>query len=301
MKGRKQKKGALTQRAEYTLYRFLSFPVRVSSTARMERWSDRVSRMAPRLFARRHRMVLRNLERVFPEWTAEKRDDVARKCWRHFAWVSLRFIRATSEDVTALVDRTQVNGRDHFDRALAQGHGVIVVTAHYGDWEAASAILSDVDAPVTVVARTLDNELLERDLYSARMRANVTMVDRRRAARPLLRTLEAKGAVVVLADQAVQPREGILVPFLGSPAWTTPAPARLAVKTGAPIVIAFCEPRPDGGVAIDVVPAIDPATLSEDEKTPEALMTRVNDILSARIKANPELWLWMHDRWKKAK
>lgn len=300
MKKSRQRKGSVLARAEYAVYRALSFPVRSSSRERIERWSDRAARFAPRLFARRHAMVLRNLQRVFPEWPEEKREEVARACWRHFASVSLRFIKSSGDTTADLVGRTDVNGRHHFDDALAKGNGVIVVTAHYGDWEAAAAILSEVEAPVTIVARELDNKLLERDLYSARMRANVTLVDRRRAARPLFKTLQEAGAVVVLADQAVQPREGILVPFLGIPAWTTPAPARLALKTGAPIVVAFCEPAPASRVAIDVLPAIDPEALAPDEKTQEALMRRINDLLSERIRQKPELWLWMHDRWKKA-
>lgn len=297
---KKRRKNVLAQRAEYLVYRALSFPVRTSSEKRINGWSDRVARLAPKLFARRHKMILRNLGRVFPELSDQKREEVARACWRHFASVSFRFIRASGDSAADLIARSDVVGRQHFDRALALGNGVIIVTAHYGDWEAAAAVLSEVEAPVTIVARELDNQLLERDLYSARMRANVTLVDRRRAARPLIRTLEQKGAVVVLADQAVQPREGILVPFLGRPAWTTPAPARLAVKQGAPIVVVFCEPQPDHRVRIDVLPAIDPAQLPPDQRTPEALMTRINDLLSQRIREHPELWLWMHDRWKKA-
>lgn len=296
----KRTKSRVVARAEYTLFRLLSLPVRKSSERGIARWSERIARYAPRLFARRHHMVLRNLGRVFPEWDAARREEVARACWKHFATVSLRFIRASGESAADLVGRTEVVGRHHFDRALEQGKGVVVVTAHYGDWEAAAAVLSEVDAPVTVVARALDNDLLERELYSARMRANVSMVDRRRAARPLLRTLEEKGAVVVLADQAVQPREGILVPFLGRPAWTTPAPARLALKTGAPIVVVFCEPQEARRVRIDVLPAIDPLALEASERTQETLMARINDILSERIRQRPELWLWMHDRWKKA-
>ena len=150
---------------------------------------------------------------------------------------------------------------------------------------------------VRTVARPLDNELLERDLQQLRGRTGAEVVDRRKAARVLMRALAENGVIVLLPDQAVQPREGILVPFLGHPAWTTPAPAKMAIRAEATIVFGFC--IPDGLrhrlVFEEPIRATD---FASDENGSEMLTRKINDVISRRISERPELWLWMHDRWK---
>jgi KDO2-lipid IV(A) lauroyltransferase len=123
------------------------------------------------------------------------------------------------------------------------------------------------------------------------------VVDRRRAARALMKGLAENAVVILLPDQAVQPREGVLVPFMGRKAWTTDAPAKLALRSGATIVFGFCIPDRtrhrlefEGPIVVD--------ELNESERNPTALTERINDVISRRIAAHPELWLWMHDRWK---
>ena len=293
LRGRRRKH-PLLERGEYALYRAISWPLRRASRARVDAWSAKTARMVRRLLSSRDRLAASNMARVFPEKTAEEREALLDACWRHFASLVFGFVHdAGSEPSPAFV----ITGREGVDEALQRGRGVIIVTAHYGDWERAIGALDQLDVPVCVVARKLDNRLLESDLYRIRTRSNVQIVDRRRAARPLYKTLEARGAVVVLADQAVKPREGTLVPFLGLPAWTTPAPARLSLKTGAPVVVVWCEN--DGDVTrIDLEPPIDPDLLSHNERNAEWITRKINDAFSARIRRRPELWLWMHDRWK---
>lgn len=290
----RKRKNALLERSEYALYRAVSWPLRSSSPERTERWAARTARLMRRLLSNRDRLAATNIERVFPEKASAEREAMLDACWRHFASLVFGFVRESGKEPATSYE---IHGREEVDRAIERGRGVIIVTAHYGDWERAIGALDQLEVPVCVVARKLDNRLLERDLYRIRSRSNVQIVDRRRAARPLYRTLEQRGAVVVLADQAVKPREGMLVPFLGSPAWTTPAPARLSLKTGAPIVVAWCETS-DGVTKIDIEPAIDPDQLSHNERNAEWITRRINDTFSARIRQKPELWLWMHDRWK---
>ncbi|HXH37458.1 MAG TPA: lysophospholipid acyltransferase family protein [Thermoanaerobaculia bacterium] len=147
------------------------------------------------------------------------------------------------------------------------------------------------------MARPLDNQLLERDLVRIRARTGAEVVDRKRAARALLKALSRKGVVILLPDQAVQPREGILVPFLGRPAWTTDAPAKMALRQQSEIVFAFCIPD-ETGHRLEFEEPIRIDQMGDDEKNAEALTTRINDVISRRIAGRPELWLWMHDRWK---
>jgi KDO2-lipid IV(A) lauroyltransferase len=130
-----------------------------------------------------------------------------------------------------------------------------------------------------------------------RAKTGAEVIARRKAARPLLKALSENGVVILLPDQAVQAREGVLVPFLGRSAWTTPAPAKMALRQQSTIVFAFCIPDgPRHRLEFEELIRVD--RLTEDERDPVALTTRINDVISRRVAARPELWLWMHDRWK---
>lgn len=295
MKAKSKKKNVVQEHLEYALFRTLLFPVRVVSRKRLDRWAGRFARTAQRLLPKRNAAVLRNLEAVFPEKSAAEREAIADACWRHFASIVLHFLHGTRKNLDESTGEVIFEGEAQLARAKAAGNGVVLVTAHFGDWERGISMLSLLPPPITVVARDLDNRLLDRDLFRARIRADVEIIDRRRAARALIRTLEKKGTVAVLPDQAVKPREGILVPFLGRPAWTTPAPARLAARSGAPILCAYLITEGD-----DLRVVLDEPMFAtgEDDAAIEELTRRMNDSISAQIRKRPELWLWMHERWK---
>jgi KDO2-lipid IV(A) lauroyltransferase len=183
------------------------------------------------------------------------------------------------------------------EEAIARGKGTIIISAHWGAWEAGGLTVMTLVDNVRTVARPLDNELLERDLQKLRARTGVEVVDRRRAARVLMRGLAENAVIILLPDQAVLPREGVLVPFLGRPAWTTIAPAKMALRAGATIVFGFC--IPDGlRHRVEFVSSVDAGEFAEKENGAEMLTRLINDTISRRIAGRPELWLWMHDRWK---
>jgi Kdo2-lipid IVA lauroyltransferase/acyltransferase len=227
---------------------------------------------------------------------AERRR-VIDECWRHFGREMLEFVRLQSMTLEQIVARCPLPNREVLDQAVAEGKGVLLIGGHWGGWEVGGlAVMSAVDHLLTVV-RPLDNELLERDMVRLRARTGAQVVDRRNAARAMMKGLSQNAIVVLLVDQAVQPREGVLVPFMGRKAWTTDSAARMALRRGSTIVFAFC--IPDGlRHRLEFEEPIHIEQLSEAERDPVALTTRINEVIERRIAARPELWLWMHDRWK---
>jgi KDO2-lipid IV(A) lauroyltransferase len=293
----RRRKNALVQRVEYFSYRAVARVIRSASEDTLERWGTRLGNLARRVLRSRDRLGMRNLAETFPEKSEAERRQILDECWRHFGREALFTIRTQHmplEEIAALCPMVNAH---ILEEAIAHGHGTIIISAHYGVWEIGGLAVMASVKNVHTVARPLDNELLERDLVHLRARTGVEVVDRKRAARALLKALSRNGVVILLPDQAVQPREGILVPFLGRPAWTTDAPAKMALRQMARIVFAFCIPD-TAGRHIEFQEVIRIDQLTEDEKNAEALTTRINDVISRQIAARPELWLWMHDRWK---
>jgi KDO2-lipid IV(A) lauroyltransferase len=293
----RRRKNALVQRVEYVLYRAVARAVRARSNESLRRWGTRLGNLGRRLLRGRDRLAMRNLAAAFPEKSDHDRRQIANECWRHFGREALATIRMQHVPLEEIPSHCPFVNVEIFEEAQRRGQGVVLISAHYGAWEIAGLAIMALVRNVSTVARPLDNELLERDLALLRARTGAEVVDRKRAARVLLKTLARGGVIILLPDQAVQPREGILVPFLGRPAWTTDAPAKMALRQLSEIVFAFCIPDASGH-RLEFEEPIRIDQLDEDGKNAEALTTRINDVISRRIADRPELWLWMHDRWK---
>ena len=293
----RKRKGRLLQGAEYLLYRAASAVARAAPDNQTASFGAVLGRISQRLLRRRADLVIRNLRMIFPEKSASEVAAIADACWKHFGRAAVDYLRLPKMTFERIAARCEIVNGAILDAAVAENKGVILISAHIGNWEYGGLVIMSVAERVRTVARALDNEFLERDLGRLRAQTGAAVIDRRRAARQLLQALHEKGVVVLLPDQAVLAREGILSPFLGHPAWTTPAPAKLALRVGSPIVFAFCIPHGagyrlefEGPILIDQLPA--------DERSPERLTRRINDVISRRVLERPELWLWMHDRWK---
>lgn len=293
----RRRKNRVLQRIEYTAYRLIAGAVRRMSEERVARWGARLGALSGRVLKSRDRLALRNLRAAFPSKSDGELREILDKSWRYFGWEMLEFVRAQGYSLAELNARCPFVNAELLEEARARGKGTLLLSGHFGGWEIGGLAIMSIVNDVRTVARPLDNELLERELAMSRGRTGVEVVDRRRAARALLKGLAENAVVVLLPDQAVQPREGVLVPFIGRKAWTTDAPAKLALRSGATIVFAFCIPDRtrhrlefEGPIVVD--------ELNESERNPVALTERINDVISRRIAARPELWLWMHDRWK---
>lgn len=293
----RRRKGALLQRIEYIAYRLVAGLVHRASEETLARCGTWLGRLSSTVLRRRDRLAMDNLRAVFPEKSEADVRGILDECWSHFGREMLAFAQTQPLSLAEIAERCPFVNQQLLDEARARGKGVLLLSGHFGGWEIGGlAIMSMLDR-VTTVTRRLDNELLERDLGQLRARNGVEVVDRNRAARPLLKALANNGVVVLLTDQSVIPREGILVPFLGRYAWTTDAPAKLAARSGSTIVFSFCLPV---GMRhrLEFEEAICVDQLSEAERDPVRLTRRINDVISRRILERPHLYWWMHDRWK---
>lgn len=292
-----RRKNVLLEAIEYGAYRAASLLVSRASRETVLRWGTRLGNAGRRVLRRRSRLALKNLRAAFPDKSDAELRSVLEECWRHFGREMLLFVRMQSASLESIAEQCRFVNAQILQEAQSRGRGVVLISAHYGSWEVAGLALLALVGNVRTVTRPLDNRFLERDLARLRVRTGAAVIDRRRAARALMKGLAENAVVGLLPDQAVQPREGVLVPFMGRNAWTTPAPAKIALRAGSPIVFVFCIPD-ERGHRLEFEEPIRIDQLLEAERNPVVLTARINDIISRRIASRPELWLWMHDRWK---
>jgi KDO2-lipid IV(A) lauroyltransferase len=256
-----------------------------------------VGSVASRFESARRGVTLSNLRAALGEQLEEPQlRRIARACWRHFGRISFETLglRVSPESIA---DFVEVEGLEHARAAYAKGRGVLLFTGHYGHWELLNLVHGALGMKMTVVVRPIDNPWIDRTINALRRRTGNEVIRKRDAAREMLRTLRAGGAVGLLIDQDAR-HQGVFVPFFGRPASTTPALALVALRTGVPVIPFYCRPVGDGRYRLTYEPPVELPSGEDREDDVVRLTARCTAILESWVRREPEYWLWMHRRWK---
>ena len=240
----------------------------------------------------------KNLRMAFPEWDEPQIIATARLVFEHFGKTMARFFAGGRETSQEIIDSVQMNGLEHVDAALAKGKGILAITAHFGNWERMAEAFAARGYKISVVARDANEQRTTALVNDVRRNRGIEVFSRGRAARELLRRLRANEVVGILTDQNT--RE-ILVPFFGIPAGTNSGPATIHLLMGTPLFTAFAIELPDGTYRVDAEPLEMPELTGDKDSDILAIMTAVNSRIEKVVRANPEQWLWLHDRWRWAR
>ena len=267
-----------------------------------ERARARLARTVARVYFRlaksRRAIALSNLRIAFPEMREKEALEIARRCAENFGSVFFDFLAATRLVREELQAAVEIDGAEHYFAAVARGKGVFLLSAHFGNWEIGALAAGLLGRPIASVVRPLDNPRLDRDLARLRGKFGNRTIGKKHAAREILREMRAGGTVAILIDQNVLAREAVFVPFFGRLAATSPALGLLQKKTDAAVVPVLCRPLGAGRYVLRFEPPIVLDDFPPEERTPEALTARYTRVTEDAVRAEPALWLWMHNRWR---
>lgn len=251
-----------------------------------------------RLDQRHLRIAEDNLGRAFPDWDAQRRRETALGVYGHFGRVLLDILWMARRDRDAILRLVDVSGAEHVEAAAAAGRGVILVTAHFGNWEVHGMAHGWLFGPIGVVARPLDNPSLDALLCDARRRPGNTVIYKKRALPQVLRLLRENRGVAILIDQNVQTGDGVFVDFFGRPAATTTVAAALALKTGCALIPTHTELGADGRYTLVYEPPLALPASGDRAADVQLLTQELTSAIEGWVRRRPEQWLWLHRRWK---
>jgi Kdo2-lipid IVA lauroyltransferase/acyltransferase len=243
------------------------------------------------------RIAYENLAAAFPQRTPAERRAIARQAFVHFGRLLIALLKFSTLSPDEMLAHVEIEGEDRARAAYAHGKGVLFVTGHFGFWELQALVHALRVEPVSVIGRALDNPRLNRLLQDIRQRTGNTVIYRKGTLRRILRTLQAGHGVAVLIDQHIMSPEAIYVDFFERPAATTSAIAALAMRTGAPVVPVFALPLESGRYRLIYEHPVDPPRGTDDAAIRE-FTQRCTDVLEMYVRRDPQLWLWMHRRWR---
>lgn len=247
----------------------------------------------------RHRRVAKaNLVNAYPEWPHAQVCWMARQVFVHVARVLVDFLRLPRfADPDYRARWVSVVGEEHLRNAHARGNGVILLSAHWGNWELMGLVCAVLGFQVSAIARKAGPRGVTRFIDELRGVTGMRVLDKMQAARPTLAALKAGECVGILVDQndAVT---GVPATFFGRACATTPALASFALKTGAAVVPAMCPLGPDGRYEARFDEPIEPPQTGDAERDVAELTQRVTTTIERCVRARPEQWFWVHRRWK---
>lgn len=252
--------------------------------------------------ASRRRVTLENLALALGEQQSpHERQALAREVFRNLGRHVVDFAHLRHMNA-ARIQQMCVNWEEvaHLDTLAARGHGLLIISAHFGSWELLSAITLLLQTPASVIVRPPDNPLVHRLSEAYRQRCGYRALGRRnQAMRESLRALHRKEIVAVLMDQSSVRREAVEVEFFGIKTFTPMGPALLALRAKCPVVGVFfvCEaPGRHRVVVTDEIPIVRTGDVRHDL---EENSRRFNREIEMQIRRYPEQWFWLHRRWKK--
>jgi KDO2-lipid IV(A) lauroyltransferase len=249
-------------------------------------------------YDRRHRRIaLANVAAAFPRRSLAEQRALVRRVFAHFGRVLFEMLKFGSLSVAEQFARVEFEGAEYIHAAHRQGRGALLFTGHFGFWEINALAHGAAFHPMGLLARPLDNPYLHALLENLRGSTGNHVIYRRGALRRVLRALAANQCVAILIDQHIQAPDAVTVNFFDRPAATTLALGVLALRTGAPVIPVFALPLPDGRYRLVYEHPVDPPR----GDSPEAIRDftqRCTDVLEMYVRRQPELWLWMHRRWR---
>jgi KDO2-lipid IV(A) lauroyltransferase len=241
-----------------------------------------------------------NLKRAFPtELTSTERDKILQKNLAHLSLYTLEQLRLPqwlSQPSALNIQTVDIWRLDH---ALQQGKGVIVVTAHLGNFELIGAFFARQGYPIHALVKHIKWQPAEQFWRKLRQNCNIHCIEPRQSGLKIVKLLQKNQIVAFPIDQHFPPHRAIPSRFFGHMAATTPAPIRLALLTGAPILPIYIIRERFQQHTIVCEPFF---ALEYPHHTREQHIAhnteRLNQRIETWIRCYPEQWLWLHRRWK---
>ena len=246
------------------------------------------------------RVARANLALAFPEKSIDEHNEIRRVMWDNLGRVVGEYPHLGAFSPKGEDPRIGYSFPPGLTLESLLGKRLMFLSGHFANWEMMPILGHQVGFDVAAVVRPPNNPYVA-DWVARQRRINgpATFIAKHNAARSMLAQLRGDKLLCMLVDQKL--REGIAVPFFGHDAMTTPAPAALALKTGAAIVIASNRRLPGARFHVTVHEVVNFTPSGDDTRDIHALTAIVTQAIEKIIREDPGQWLWIHNRWPTAR
>lgn len=244
---------------------------------------------------KKHRKIaLINLDLAFGDTkTKEEKEQIVKQMYENFSFFAYDFIKNQNTTQEEVLQKVDFANKHIMQQALQSKRPLIIQTAHYGNWELLALAFGVGFGDISIVGRKLDSKVMNRILSKNRTQFNIELIDKKRAAKSMLKALKTGRILGVLVDQNTTVNEGIEVSFFGKRVMHTNALGIIAKKTDALIIPVFIVKNEANRHTITFYKPLDIR-----DNTVEEITQLQADITQQVIEQKPDEYFWFHKRFK---
>jgi len=224
--------------------------------------------------------------------------EMTRHVFCHAVQTYYDFFHAIDQPSEALIEAVRISG-DLVERVrseMARGQGILILGTHMSNFDVAFLALGAYRLPIQVLSLADPQagfHILNR--LRARGELEITPITPE-SLRAAIRRLKGGGIVLTGVDRPI-PGDRELVEFFGRPAYLPVGPARLALMTGAMVVVGSCRYDPDEGYVLDATWPVEMVRTGDRRRDILASTRRIAAIVEGYVRAHPEQWMMFHPFW----
>ena len=248
---------------------------------------------------RYRRVSYQNLEFMFDNKMSEaEKDEITKYAFKNLIFNFLHAMELRHMSKEDLQKKVTIQNIEAVERVHAEGRAVIYVTTHYSSWELGGASIGAFIEPLIAVYKKMKNPTYQEWLLEARDSFGNISMEKSNVVKPLVRNLKKGMACGLLIDTNINPKEGLMVEFMGKSIRQTSTPAFLARKFDAAIIPVTMRTDDEENYTLMLFDEI-PVQRTDDVDADIQNATQLQaDWLTSLITAEPKFWFWLHRRWK---
>lgn len=283
----------------YVLYKFFRFIFIITPHSILKPILIFSAKLVNKYNKRFNKVVEANLYLAFGNTLSQKRkEEIKFNSYKSLFFNMYEFIENQKISKEELFKKANFENEHYIIDAIKNNRKIIFITAHYGGWEIALPYVALKFGTLAVVNRKMDNPLINKLYIEARDRNNIIMLEKKVAAKGMLKALKNNNHVAVVIDQHI--KDGVEVEFFDKKVLATDATSRLSLKLDAIIIPIFSVMNDFRNYTLKVYEPLDPRNIEFKTEDKIKEFTKMqSDIIEIQIKETPDFWFWQHKRWKK--
>jgi len=293
----------MREKVEYSLVKLFLWLAKIMPKSFIYMMIKGLTLLVYRLDQKRRNLTVKNLTMAFPEKTFEEISVLSKEVYSQLSiTIAEILLMFTGQfDIDKAIKNQEEAQKKLEEIAQNSPHGVIVMTAHFSNWELAAHFLAKNGLPMLAIGRKGNNKLIDTNITMPfREKYGNEAVSKKRAMLMMIKRLKSAGNVGLLIDQKSGNLNSVKVDFFGQPAETTLSIASLKLKFDPLVVPIFIARQSDGLYEMIINEPIDYVADEIDNKAKklEAMTLKYNQVIENVIRKYPSQWFWMHNRWR---
>lgn len=250
-----------------------------------------IGKITWRLSKKNKHVTLSNIEKCYPELSEEQKINLAKQSINAALMNMLELGKLWDKNLDVNDVVNNISGLENFEKALAQGKGLLLAAPHMGNWEVLNLVLARFDK-FAFLYKPPNDKNIEKILVNFRGKSKALQIEASlKGVRKIMVHLKDKGFVAILPDQRPKGGQGIFAPFYGIPTYTMTLFSKLAVKTKVPVFFAYAL-RTDTG--FDVFFEESEEEIRSDL---EGSVAYINQKIQSIVDKTPEQYQWTYKRF----